>query len=377
AISLLATAIDEIGELTEDARISRQASALGAHVRRKEWAGQERATGVGIIAAGESTPASSFAIVRTRTIQDSQAANFRRNATQAEVEFVDNTLKGPVTDDLMRMREVLYQIPFTKDFKGLAAPQWLEVTGRYADVLKTLEDRLAADFESVVRAAASEARWSFWSLMALFLVLLAVTGAMSVVVILSITRPIARLVGAMGGLAPGHNDIDVPGVERGDEIGTMAKAVLVFRDAAIEKIRLEGQTAEQAREAEAERRRNAEVQAKAAEEQAQAMQALADGLARLAEGDLRVRLDESIPETYAQIRDNSTSTIAQLQETIQAIATSTREVASTAGEISSSTTDLSQRTEEQAASLEQTSASMEEISGTVKKNAENAQQANQ
>ena len=41
------------------------------------------------------------------------------------------------------------------------------------------------------------------------------------------------------------------------------------------------------------------------------------------------------------------------------------------------TTDLSQRTEEQAASLEETSASMEEISVTVKKNAENAQQANQ
>jgi len=377
AISLLATAIDEIGELTEEAKIVRQAIALGAHVRRKEWSGQERATGVGIIGAGESTPASSFAIVRTRTIQDSQAANFRRNATQAQVDYVDGALKGPVTDDLTRMREILYQVPFTKDFKGLGAPQWLEVTGRYADVLKTLEDRLTADFAAIVREAASEARWSFWSLVALFLVLLAVTGAMSTIVILSITRPIGQLVAAMGELAQGHNAIEVPGVERGDEIGTMAKAVLVFRDAAVEKIRLEGQTAEQAREAEAERRRNAEAQARAAEEQAAAVKALADGLTRLSEGDLRVRLDEGFTETYAQIRDNFNTTIAQLQETIQSIATSTREVASTAGEISSSTTDLSQRTEEQAASLEQTSASMEEISATVKKNAENAQQANQ
>jgi methyl-accepting chemotaxis protein len=376
-ISLLATAIDEIGELTEEAKIVRQAIALGAHVRRKEWAGQERATGVGIIGAGEATPASSFAIVRTRTIQDSQAANFRRNATQAQVDYVDGALKGPVTDDLTRMRETLYQVPFTKDFKGLGAPQWLEVTGRYADVLKTLEDRLTADFAAIVREAASEARWSFWSLVALFLVLLAVTGAMSTIVILSITRPIGQLVAAMGELAQGHNAIEVPGVERGDEIGTMAKAVLVFRDAAVEKIRLEGQTAEQAREAEAERRRNAEAQARAAEEQAAAVKALADGLTRLSEGDLRVRLDEGFTETYAQIRDNFNTTIAQLQETIQSIATSTREVASTAGEISSSTTDLSQRTEEQAASLEQTSASMEEISATVKKNAENAQQANQ
>ena len=53
------------------------------------------------------------------------------------------------------------------------------------------------------------------------------------------------------------------------------------------------------------------------------------------------------------------------------------EVSSASSEISTSTTDLSQRTEEQAASLEETSASMEEMSATVKKNAENAQQANQ
>jgi methyl-accepting chemotaxis protein len=376
SISLLATSIDEIGELTDDARIVRQASALGAHVRRKEWAGQERAAAVGPITTGEFNPQSMFMVVRTRTIQDSQNANFRRNATQAEVDAVDAALKGAVTDDLTRMREILYQAALTKDFKGLTSQQWLDVTGRYADVLKTLEDRLTTDFAATVREAASEARWSFWNLLALFLVMLSITAAMSIVVMLSITRPIAALVGAMGELAQGHNDIEIPGAGRGDEIGHMAKAVLVFRDAAIEKIRLEGQTAEQAREAEAERRRSAEAQAKAAEEQAQAVRSLAEGLATLAEGDLRVRLGEGFTETYRQIRDDFNATIAKLEETIQSIAASTREVASTAAEISSSTTDLSQRTEEQAASLEETSASMEEISSTVKKNAESAQQAN-
>jgi methyl-accepting chemotaxis protein len=62
---------------------------------------------------------------------------------------------------------------------------------------------------------------------------------------------------------------------------------------------------------------------------------------------------------------------------ISDIKQASREVSNASAEISASTTDLSQRTEEQAASLEETSASMEEISSTVKKNAENAQQANQ
>jgi len=65
-----------------------------------------------------------------------------------------------------------------------------------------------------------------------------------------------------------------------------------------------------------------------------------------------------------------------MAEVIAQIKMTAREVANAAAEISTSTTDLSQRTEEQAAGLEQTSASMEEISATVRKNAENAQQAN-
>ncbi len=96
----------------------------------------------------------------------------------------------------------------------------------------------------------------------------------------------------------------------------------------------------------------------------------------MAGGDLTVRLDEGFTPSYAQIRDDFNAAISKLEETIQAIAGASREIASASAEISASTTDLSQRTEEQAASLEETSASMEQISVTVKKNAENAQQAN-
>jgi methyl-accepting chemotaxis protein len=65
-----------------------------------------------------------------------------------------------------------------------------------------------------------------------------------------------------------------------------------------------------------------------------------------------------------------------MMSVISDIKSAAGEVSNAASEISTSTTDLSQRTEEQAASLEETSASMQQISTTVKKNAENAQQAN-
>ena len=191
-----------------------------------------------------------------------------------------------------------------------------------------------------------------------------------------ISRPVVSLTSTMDELANGNLKTEVSGLDRGDELGQMAKAVLVFRDAGLEKIRLEAEAAEQRRQAEEERRKNAEAQAKAAEEQAAVVQHLAEGLKSLSEGDLTFRLTDGFTDTYLQIRDDFNTAMTQLQETISAIATSAREVASASGEISGGSTDLSQRTEEQAASLEETSASMEEISATVKKNAENAQQAN-
>jgi methyl-accepting chemotaxis protein len=222
-----------------------------------------------------------------------------------------------------------------------------------------------------------------------------------------ISGPLLALTGGMHELAGGKFDVVLPGLGRPDEIGEIAGAVEAFKVKAAEKAAQEADemlrrqkaeaeaqaaaAAERAKAAEeqakaqaqaqaaidAERAKAAEQQAKAAEEQARAVRTLAEGLERLAKGDLTFRLSDGFTEAYMQIRDDFNVAIGRLHETITAITRSTREVANAASEISASTTDLSQRTEEQAASLEETSASMEQMSATVKKNAENAQQANQ
>ena len=101
-------------------------------------------------------------------------------------------------------------------------------------------------------------------------------------------------------------------------------------------------------------------------------------LSALAPGNLTQRMTAEYQGAFATLKiRRSTRRPIALSATIGDIKAAAREVNNAAAEISASTTDLSQRTEEQAASLEETSASMEEISSTVKKNAENAQQANQ
>jgi methyl-accepting chemotaxis protein len=97
----------------------------------------------------------------------------------------------------------------------------------------------------------------------------------------------------------------------------------------------------------------------------------------LAEGDMTPRVSGDYQGMFGKLKDDANSMAERIGSTISEIKQAAREVSNASAEISTSTTDLSQRTEEQAASLEETSASMEEISATVKKNAENAQQANQ
>ncbi|HZP74915.1 MAG TPA: methyl-accepting chemotaxis protein [Pseudolabrys sp.] len=191
-----------------------------------------------------------------------------------------------------------------------------------------------------------------------------------------ITRPILSLKSAMDAISHGKLDLEVDGAGRKDEIGEMAEAVLVFRDAGREKARLEAAAEKHRETAKNERMRNEAARHEAARQASLVVEGLGRGLERLAKGDLTYRLDDNWAAEYKKIQEDFNGAIAQLQDTIKNIAQSSTEVSNAASEISAATTDLSQRTEEQAASLEETSASMEQISATVKKNADSAKQAN-
>jgi methyl-accepting chemotaxis protein len=74
----------------------------------------------------------------------------------------------------------------------------------------------------------------------------------------SITRPILGMVMAMQRLASGDHNADIPGLDRGDEVGRMAEAVQVFRSNAIEADRL---SSEQRRDQQAREERTRQLEA--------------------------------------------------------------------------------------------------------------------
>jgi methyl-accepting chemotaxis protein len=99
-------------------------------------------------------------------------------------------------------------------------------------------------------------------------------------------------------------------------------------------------------------------------------------LRALAEGDLTGAIDADFQGMFAELKDNSNSTIERLRAIIMQIREATDSINTASREIATGNNDLSRRTEEQASSLEETASSIEELGATVRQNAENAQQAN-
>ncbi|WVT74470.1 methyl-accepting chemotaxis protein [Sinorhizobium chiapasense] len=181
-----------------------------------------------------------------------------------------------------------------------------------------------------------------------------------------IARPIQIITRSMARLAEGDTDSSIPYGARKDEIGEMARAVEVFRQAAITNERLEADAEAQRARAEADRRRLTEEAEAAAQHRLQeATAGLAGGLRRLASGDLAFQLNEPFAPDFEQLRHDLNQAVAQLADTLAAVSVSSGSIDSGAREVSQSADDLSRRTEQQAASLEETAAALDQITVNV------------
>ncbi|KSV63614.1 methyl-accepting chemotaxis protein [Sinorhizobium sp. Sb3] len=181
-----------------------------------------------------------------------------------------------------------------------------------------------------------------------------------------IARPIQIITRSMARLAEGDTDTSIPYGARKDEIGEMARAVEVFRQAAITNQQLEADAQTQRAQAEADRLRLTEEAETAAQRRLQeATAGLAGGLRRLASGDLAFQLDEPFAPDFEQLRHDLNQAVAQLADTLAAVSASSGSIDSGAREVSQSADDLSRRTEQQAASLEETAAALDQITVNV------------
>ncbi len=185
---------------------------------------------------------------------------------------------------------------------------------------------------------------------------------------LDLIRPIRAMTETMGIVASGDTSTVVPGRDRKDEIGDMAKAVEHFRLTALEKEEVEQKAAEEREKVEEERRRNAA-------EQQHALDLVGDGLHRLADGELTIKITTDVAPSYNSLKEDFNLATNKLHEAMISVDGGAKGIKAKTGEITQASDELSRRTESQAASLEETVAALAQITDTVKDNAKSSSRA--
>ncbi len=161
----------------------------------------------------------------------------------------------------------------------------------------------------------------------------------------SLARPVIAMAEAMRRLVQGDHAVEVPALDREDEIGQMAKSVQVFKDNAVEMERLK------AEQAEAERR--------AADEKKRLMNELADGFETSVGG----------------IVEKVTASANEMQSTAQTLTATAEETSRQSTAVAAASEQASTNVQTVASAAEELSSSIAEISRQVAQSAEIAGQA--
>jgi len=186
------------------------------------------------------------------------------------------------------------------------------------------------------------------------LALIGIAIALAIMLSRMIARPVTRLTRTMADLTAGRNEVAVPDTGRRDELGEMARAVLVFRDAAVAKQRADA------------------AQAAAEATQKMVVETVSGELSRLAEGDLTVGIARDFPGEYGAVKTNFNAAVTALRGLIASVMDASASIDSGSGEIARAAEDLARRTEANAASLEETSAAVTQMNGRLKATADAA-----
>ncbi|MCA0942413.1 methyl-accepting chemotaxis protein [Salipiger pacificus] len=174
----------------------------------------------------------------------------------------------------------------------------------------------------------------------------------------NIARPLGRLTAAVGEVAAGHYDGEIPAQKRGDEIGRIACALDALR--------------RDLRQSRDDLQSGASTRAEMQSEQASVVEALQTALSRLAEGDLGSTIAQGFPEDYERLRNDFNRATDRLQQAMIDVSQSAEAINHDVDHIAQASEELGQRTERQAATVEETAAALDQLTASVSEAAKNA-----
>jgi len=345
---------DLIGELlgvisglayaNEDAEVAKEIGAYFSMQKMKDAAGLERATGAaGFLENSFAFPAA--LIPRMSALiasQEIHLASFKASASEADIAAYTQSVQGPVLQKIEDLRA--FALSGGGDGGGVSGAEWFALASERIDMMKQAEGTLAANLRRLA-ADKAESAWSAFSrLSGGVLAVLAVALLAAVLVVRSIAKPLGRLIGATEEVAKGAEGVDIPGVERKDEIGILARSLDTAQTNAAEMKRMRQE--QEAKDMETAARHRQEI-LQMADSFEQSVIGVVEALARSA---------DEMQTAAASMRDSASDTSRQTQlvaetsrqaaSNVQAVASATEELDASVREISRQSADTSSMSKE-------------------------------
>ena len=352
SIAKMLAIVEDMALISSNVEITNAITAYTSFLQGKERAGIERAMGAAGFGGGQFPPAIYQKFLQLIAMQDVFFGQFKNYATDGLKDSFNKTLKGPVLDEVARMRRIAINSPGSGTLDGIEGPYWFKSITDKINLMKKVEDQIAGDLVNRASEIRTGADTSFYMLAGLTTLLLIVTAALVLTIIRGITRPIAGMTQVMKTLADGDTTVEITGLNRRDEIGAMANAVQIFKDSMIKSREMTQAQDEENRRKEERRQAieslthdfETEVSATLGEvtEASDTMKNTAEGMASTAE------------QTKSQA-GSVASAATQASANVQTVATAAEELSSSIGEISrqvSHSSDISKKAVEVAGKTE-------------------------
>ncbi|HUI14709.1 MAG TPA: nitrate- and nitrite sensing domain-containing protein [Xanthobacteraceae bacterium] len=270
AIAKLLVVASEIAKVSSNGETSTAIAAYVNFVQGKERAGQERAVGAAGIFQGKFDLAGYVRVIGLRAAQQTYFDAFTAGATPAQRSFFQRTMSAPVVDTVGKMRELIAAGGLSGEMQGLDGKAWFEATTARIDLLKKVEDRIAADLLTLVTSIHADATRAVVTLAGMIAIALVANFFLGLAIARGITRPLSALVAQLQKLAEGDYALEIDGADRKDEIGDVAKTAAVFKANGLARIRMEQQQKEADKRAAADREAAAAEKARLEQQQKEA-----------------------------------------------------------------------------------------------------------
>jgi len=334
----------QIALTSKSIETSNAISAYVGFLYGKEKTGQERAVGAAGISAGKFTEEGYLRFVQVTAEQGAYLSGFENYAPEAIKQYYAETVTGHDVDEVARIRKIVFAGGLTGDLKGTEGPYWYKEMTVKIDLMKKVEDKIASSLETLAEKEYNKAETALLVTLSGVVILLIVTAGLGILIIRGITGPVTKITVAMSRLAGGDKTIEISGTEERNEIGAMARAVVIFKENMIRADELAAKETDVL---------------KAREDRATAVEDLTD------------RFDIDVADTLKMVKAAS----SELNTTATAMTTTAGESKRQAGVAASATERASLNVRTVADAAEQLSTSISEIGRKVSQSATIAQRA--